>query len=298
MDFGRLEDISGVRFSLPPDHPLTAKVLGKSSKKKPDIFAGCPVWGDPKFVGSIYPKGTKAKDFLKIYSTKFNAIELNATGYGVPTREAVEAWTNTVVEGFVFCPKVSKQISHSTPLAKDKAALQLFCENVHAFGDHLGTAFLQLPPYFSPARIDQLLGFIERWDPTLPLHIELRHPDWFTGDTPLNDLFSFMHEHNVGTVITDVTGRRDVLHQCLTTRSAFIRFDAHDLHPTDFERLDEWAMLIKSWIDHGLEKLFFFVHTPEKYLTPQLSNHFLKRMKALSGLDLKLAEMTEPRLGL
>jgi len=291
MEFGRLDNVDRVKFTLPPDHPMTSEVLGKSANKKPQVFAGCPVWGDPKFVGRIYPKGTKAGDFLKVYSTKFNAIELNMTGYRIPTREAVEAWANTVAKGFVFSPKVSKQISNSNPLGKDDAALQRFCENVKALGNHLGPVFLQLAPHFSPIRLDQLYGFIERWDKTIPLHIELRHPDWFTGDTALNDLFSFMRKNKIGTVITDVTGRRDTLHQCLTTRTAFIRFDGHDLHPSDFKRLDEWAVRVKSWIDHGLEKVYFFVHTPKKYLNPELSNYFLGRMNALCGLDLKLAEI-------
>jgi hypothetical protein len=82
---------------------------------------------------------------------------------------------------------------------------------------------------------------------------------------------------------------RDVLHQCLTTRAAFVRFDAHDLDPTAFTRLDEWALRINFWIEAGLAHVHFFPHTPSKYLTPELSNYFLERMNDLCGLDLNLA---------
>jgi uncharacterized protein YecE (DUF72 family) len=293
MKFGRLTDISTANLTLPPDHPMTSEVLRKSTTP-PKIYVGCPVWGDKRFVGKIYPKGTKAKDFLKVYSTKFNAIELNATGYGIPSYADVEAWKNEVVDGFVFCPKVSRPISHVSPLAKDKAALKLFCNNMYAFAEHLGTVFLQLPPYFSSQRLPELLKFFDQWDKTLPLHVELRHPDWFENREILDTLFEAMRERNIGTVITDPSGRRDVLHQCLTTSSAFIRFDAHDLHPTDFTRLDEWAERIKQWIDSGLQQLYFFVHTPEKHLTPDLSNYFVKRLNALCGFSLRTAEIDQP----
>ena len=98
-----------------------------------------------------------------------------------------------------------------------------------------------------------------------------------------------MRKRNIGTVITDTSGRRDAVHQCLTTNSAFIRFDGNELHKTDFTRIDEWAVRIKQWIDRGLETVYFFHHTPTKSLTPELSNHFLERMNTLCGLNLELA---------
>ena len=297
MDFGRLEDVSKVDFTLPPDRPMTSEVLQKSGKP-PKVFVGCPVWGDKRFVGKIYPKGTQAKDFLKVYSTRFNAIELNATGYGIPSVEDVKGWGKVVSDGFVFCSKVSRQISHSSPLAKDAAGLKLFCQNMHAFEGHLGTVFLQLPPFFSPLRFDQLLKFFDLWDYSLPLCIELRHPDWFLDNETLDKLFEAMRERGIGTVITDVSGRRDVLHQCLTTPSAFIRFDGHDLHPSDFKRLDDWALRIQEWIKEGLQTLYFFVHTPEKHLTADLSNYFIERLNTMCGLSLQKAMLDYPDAGL
>src|SRR5688500_12367560 len=48
MDFGRLDNVDGVKFKLPPDHPMTASVLGGKQRKQTQIFVGCPAWSEPK----------------------------------------------------------------------------------------------------------------------------------------------------------------------------------------------------------------------------------------------------------
>src|SRR2546429_91886 len=131
MKFGHLKDIRRVEFALPPDHPMTANVLGGKPAQKPKIYAGCPEWGEEGFLGRIYPKGTPKKNFLKVYATQFNAIELNATGYRTPPKSTIENWKNVVPEGFVFCPKISRPISHVNPIAKNPAEVKSFCESVH-----------------------------------------------------------------------------------------------------------------------------------------------------------------------
>ena len=297
MKFGHLDEISHIDFSLPPDHPMTAKILKRKPAKKVNIYSGLPEWGNDGFPGKIYPKGTKPKDFLKFYAQQFNVIEQNMTLYRIPTREMVKNWISVVPKGFLFCPKVSQPICQVKPLGRNRNALTEFCDAMHTFGDHLGTVFLQLHPTFSPARFDDLVSFFDLWDPTLPLHVELRQPDWFSDPELLNRLFEEMRTRKIGTVITDTAGRRDAIHQCLTIPTAFIRFDGNELHSTDFSRIDAWAIRIKEWIDSGLQTVYFFLHTPTKSLTPEMSNYFLERMNALCGLDVKLAAI-DPELKL
>jgi uncharacterized protein YecE (DUF72 family) len=295
MKFGHLENISSIDFSFPPDHPITAEVLNRktASAAKPNIFSGLAEWGNEGFPGKIYPKNAKAKDYLKLYGPLFSCVELNASGYRVPSVATVEGWTSAVPKDFVFCPKVSQSIAQVKPLGRDKNALQQFYDAMRAFGDHLGTVFLQLHPTFSPQRYDDLVNFLDDWDSTLPLHVELRQADWFSNPEVLNKLFEEMRKRKIGTVITDTPGRRDVLHMGLTTPTAFIRFEGSELHPSDFTRIDAWAEHFKHWIDCGLETIYFFPHTTTKALTPEMSNHFLTRMNKLCGLDLKLAKIIE-----
>ncbi len=294
MKFGHLDVVNSIDFSTPPDAPVTANVLHGKAAKNLHIFSGLAEWGNEGFPGKIYPKGTKPKDYLKLYGELFHCVELNATGYRVPTVKTVEGWVNAVPKDFIFCPKVSQPISQVKPLGRDKAALRQFYDAMHAFGDHLGVVFLQLHPNFSPQRFEDLVNFLEEWDHTFPLHVELRHADWFSDTEILYNLFEEMRKRKVGTVMTDTPGRRDVLHMGLTTPSAFIRFEGNELHPTDFTRIDAWAEHIKHWIDVGLKTIYFFPHTTTKALTPEMSNHFLARMNKLCGLNLKLATILTP----
>jgi uncharacterized protein YecE (DUF72 family) len=289
MKFGHLDEISSINFSLPPDHPMTAKILKGKPAKQVRIYSGLAEWGNDGFPGKIYPKGTKPKDYLKFYSRQFNSVEGNMTLYRIPTRKMVENWTSVVPKEFVFCPKISNPICQVKPMGRNRTALTEFCDSMHTFGDHLGTVFLQLHSTFSPQRFDDLVSFFDLWDTTLPLHVEFRQADWFADPELLNRLFEEMRIRKIGTVITDTAGRRDALHMCLTSPSAFIRFDGNELHPTDFTRINEWALRIKEWIDNGLQTVYFFHHSPTKSLTPEMSNHFLTRMNALCGLNLKLA---------
>ena len=299
MKFGHLDDVSGIDFTLPADPSINKKVLSGKPASKPNIYSGLAEWGNEGFPGKIYPKGTKAKDYLKLYGQLFSCVELNATGYRVPSIKTVEGWVNTVPKGFIFCPKVSQPISITSPLGKNQEALKQFTEAARAFGDHLGTAFLQLRPNFAPKRFDDLMHFLDLWDASLPLHVELRHPGWFTDRELFEKLVNELKHRKTGLVITDTPGERKIVHMALTIPEVFIRFEGNELHRTDFTRLDAWAQRIKLWIDNGLKTVYFYHHTTTKALTPEMSNHFITRVNKLCGLNLKLCPiLDEPRLEL
>jgi uncharacterized protein YecE (DUF72 family) len=108
-----------------------------------------------------------------------------------------------------------------------------------------------------------------------------------------------LESYGTGSVITDVAGRRDVLHNRLTLPKAFIRFTGNDLHPTDFTRLNEWLKRIEQWQQMGLQELYFFLHTPEKHLTAELANYFIEHynqfsLEKIPAIKLYTTETTEP----
>src|ERR1700739_1041000 len=108
MDFGRLPDIDNVDFTLPPDAWQTSelfKELKKKPAKQPEIHVGCAKWGRKDWIGQVYPVGTKAKDFFSIYAKNFDAIELNATHYRIPTAKTIADWKSKVDKDFRFSPK-------------------------------------------------------------------------------------------------------------------------------------------------------------------------------------------------
>jgi uncharacterized protein YecE (DUF72 family) len=287
MQFGKTEDIDSLHLKLPKDHPGNSRFL-EGKRKTAEIYVGFPIWTHKAWVGTIYPEKAKPKDFLKYYSEQYNSIELNATHYTTPKISQVQAWSSVVPEHFKFCPKVPQFISHARNLAAMKNGMAEFMHAVSHFGKHLGCTFFLLSPNFKPPQLDSLIALLETVPESFELALELRHEDWFSDPHALDTLAAYLTSRKMVLIITDVSGRRDVLHQRLTSSTAFIRFTGNDLHPSDFKRLDDWVNRISEWLEHGLEKLYFFVHTPEKSLNPELTHYFIQKLNKKAGTNLPL----------
>jgi hypothetical protein len=83
MKFGKLEDLSGIEFILPPDHPHTLRNLALQRLEEKKIYMGGTMWNIPKWKGKIFPAKTKADQMGLEYCKQFNTIELNATHYKI-----------------------------------------------------------------------------------------------------------------------------------------------------------------------------------------------------------------------
>jgi uncharacterized protein YecE (DUF72 family) len=287
MKFGRLENIESIDFSLPADHAGIKKVLGGTPSKDIAVYVGSVVWADENLVKKIYPDKAGSKNYVKYYGRQFNTIELNATHYRVPDKETVKRWADAVPDTFRFCPKVHESISHTQNIHQAIDLAQNFSDTIQIFGNKLGTSFLQLPPSFNTKGLNYLTDFLDG-SPIRKLAIELRHESWFeAGNEELKTLCNYLYKNNIALVITDVSGRRDVLHQRLTNKTAFIRFVGNDLHPTDYARMNEWVQKIHTWIQQGLEEIYFFMHSPDKGLTAEQAVYFINRLHQVTGIQLK-----------
>jgi uncharacterized protein YecE (DUF72 family) len=88
-------------------------------------------------------------------------------------------------------------------------------------------------------------------------------------------------------VITDVAGRRDCVHQRLTSDKVFIRFNGYGWHPSDFSRMDEWVDRIAFWFDNGISEVYFFAHQQDEMQTPATADYFLEKFEAKTGMPVK-----------
>lgn len=295
MEFGKLNDISQVDFNLPKDADRNQRVLTKSvAASQPKIYIGMARWGDRNLVGKLYPKGTTAKDYLYHYSRQFNTIEMNTTHYRIPNLDMVAQWKEKTPAHFEFCPKVPQVISHSSDFGESIRATDQFLEALYAFGDQLGLAFLQLPPTLEPRNGGKaLFDYLSHWPHDVPLAIELRHPGWFEDDRIGERAFDLLEEHQLSTVITDTAGRRDVIHMQLTNPKLMVRFVGNSLHPTDYERIDQWINRIGKWLAMGLQELYFIVHQPEDSLCIDLAIYLVDHLNRRLKLNLKSPKLMQ-----
>lgn len=269
MEFGHLSDISKVNWDLPPDDPtnLSRLVLSEQSK----LYFGAPVWGAKKWLGKIYPLKTQPDEFLSFYAKNFNCIELNASHYRIPDSSTTTKWLSQVRANFHFCPKVHKDISHTRHGMVDKNLLSIFLKFLGEIQGNLGPCFIQLHEMFTYGDKGLLFRFLENWPSEFKLSLELRHPSWFQDATILPALVDYLHRRNIGLVITDVAGRRDVLHTSIATDWVLLRLIGNDLDPSDEVRLKSWAGRLKKWQGEGVKESYVFLHQPDDVMTIEFS---------------------------
>ena len=277
MKFGKLVDISGVDFSLPPGPEVPGAFRLPPGTELP-VRIGATGWSMPEWVGRWYPAGTRRADFLQSYGRQFGTIELNTTHYRIPTPETVAKWYAATPADFRFCPKVPQRISHDRQLGIGEAALPQFTEVMLGLREKLGCAFAQFPPYFGADRLGLLERFLQAWPSAVPLAVEVRHESWFAGaGRELDRLAELLRHYGVALVITDVAGRRDVLHLRVTAPRTLIRFVGNGLHRTDYERIDAWVARLAEW---RLPETYFFPHEPDNILAPDLAAYLAERLQA------------------
>jgi uncharacterized protein YecE (DUF72 family) len=273
MQFGRIPDVSDVRFELPPLEPRSLRLLGQqpaSAQRGDWLRLGAPAWSHRDWIGTLYPPGSTSQDWLRLYAEKLSAIELNSTFYALPSYTTVERWAATTPARFRFCPKVPRIISHELTSAALAERVRAFTSCMLRFGERLGPALLQLPESVSPLMLEVVRAALEAFPPGFSLALEVRHPAWFERGSLREDLLRLLEQQSIATVITDVSGRRDVCHASLTTPIAFVRFVGEGGHPTDAPRTDAWLVRLADWRAAGLQSAYLFVHQPDDLVAPQL----------------------------
>ena len=284
MKFGKLPDISKIDFTLPNNQGVNETLFSRLPKgKKAHIHIGCTAWSMKEWLGRIYPKATKTKDFLQQYGQQFNSIELNTTHYRIPTLDTIQKWYAETPPDFRFCPKIPQSISHRNDMGLTDGTLQLFCKSIIGLKEKLGCCFMQMPPYFSIQDLARLRLFLENFPKNIPLAVEFRHESWFKNERNFSLATELLAHYGKASVITDVAGRRDVLHNRLTNHIAMVRFVGNAsktaLHPTDFERLDTWVQKLKEWTAKGISEVYFFTHEPDNLLAPEAADYFAKAIQ-------------------
>lgn len=285
MKFGSVENPEEVNFQLPASAAETRMLL-KQATADPNfkVSVGCAKWNKADLKG-FYPRGTK--DELSYYSRQFNAIELNATFYKMPTAAQVNTWKAKTPLHFKFYPKITNTISHFKRLSGVKDAVNLYCDAISHFEDQLGRVFLQLHDNFKPTELEKLALFLEDFPKVIPLAVEVRNADWFKDKSVQNDYYTLLKKHGASNIIVDAAGRRDLLHMQLSNNNAFIRYVGAN-HSSDKKRLDDWLLRIKEWREQGLNSLEFFVHQNIELESPLLAAYFIEKLNTQFKLNLEV----------
>jgi uncharacterized protein YecE (DUF72 family) len=265
------------------------------------LYLGCPVWSYKGWVGSLYPEGTKQRDFLREYARRLTTVEGNTTFYATPNSETLSRWVEEMPETFRFCPKLPRTISHTGKLRPRIDEAHAFVETMSILGNRRGPMFLQLPPYYSPKMLDDLGEFLKDWPEKVPLAVEVRHPDWF-GSPHQENLTRLLEETEKARVVIDtrpirvLSGHKllegSVYQRMLEARErkpdlpiptqrevgfTFLRFIGHPLLDQNAGFIDEWAAHLAGALHEGRDG-YVFCHCPDERLDPWLCREFHQRV--------------------
>lgn len=280
MEFGKLPNVDTINWKLPDDDKSSLEFLNKQNQQSQlKVYFGAPAWSHKEWIGKLYPPKTKSTEFLYHYSRNFGCIELNTSHYRIPTPEQTQKWLVQVPAEFVFCPKVFQGISHERGGLLNGSLHSEWFEFLASLSTHLGPSFMQLPPYFDYSMKAQLFHFLQSWPREYELALEFRHPTWFENGRILPALTQYLQSKRIGLVITDVAGRRDVLHTSISADFSMLRFIGNSLHPSDYTRAQDWIARLKVWQKAGLQRVYFFVHEPDDLLSPEMTDYFYKQMQ-------------------
>ena len=142
----------------------------------------------PSWRGGFYPADARPEDFLRLYAERLPSVELNVTGYRLPSEEQFERWAATVPNGFTFAVKMPRSAVRR---------LDVFAERVRRLGDRLGVVRLVVDTPRDEGLLALLLGSVGG---EFRLALDLRDPSWDdvdvapatrVGDSPPDTSFHY-----------------------------------------------------------------------------------------------------------
>jgi uncharacterized protein YecE (DUF72 family) len=291
MKFGKL-DTTAIRamsesaLSLPPDHDAVQETLERNAQRWPELTVrtGGTMWNIKEWKGSVFPERAPKRTWPGYYGQSFDTIEYNATHYRIYAPEKMREWAEQMPDDFRFCPKMPAIISHYRRFKNCEGPSDDFIQGLLALEFKLGPTFIQLPPQFAPKHAEALQIFLNSWPRELPLAVEFRHPDWFTGGVEAELVWTDMEARQIGAVISDTAGRRDAVHMRLTAPFLLLRFGGNEGHRSDDFRLNQWAERLATWSKTGgLKEVHFLVHQPDSLYTPETC-HQIREIAQRHGL--------------
>lgn len=252
-------------------------------------FLGCPSWSESAWLGSLYPTGTAAVQFLRAYCSTFNTVEGNTTLYAWPAEETVQRWAERMPEGFRFCAKLPREISQAACLHEVLDLAQAFRQRLMPLGARVTPFWLQLPASFGPRRTGELAALID--DFGAPLAVEVRHEGFFDRGADERALNRLLLDRGVERICLDSRALfscrwqdaallhaqskkpRLPVRPTAFSDSPQLRFIGHPQLEANDPFLAPWVDKVAGWIEAG-KTPHVYLHTPDNHRAPELALRF------------------------
>jgi uncharacterized protein YecE (DUF72 family) len=221
------------------------------------IHIGTSGWRYKHWKDDFYPKELKQTDWLSYYAKSFDVTEINTSFYRLPTEETVVGWIKKVPKKFLFCPKMSRYLTHMKKLNDPEEPLQRFFDIFKPMKKQLGPVLIQLPKMvkFNYDKTEYLFKLLKKSYREYEFVLEIRHDSWLQ-----NDALNLMANYEIGLVISQ-SGERFPYTEMVTAKNIYIRFHGPAaLYASSYSDKDlkYFAGKFKKWVKEGHEIWAFF----------------------------------------
>jgi uncharacterized protein YecE (DUF72 family) len=222
-----------------------------------NIHIGTSGWSYKHWRGMFYPQTLPSSEWLDHYKTVFSTTEINGSFYRLPSVETVEKWTAQVPDNFVFCPKMSRYLTHLKKLREPEEPMERFFSVFEPMKKKMGPVLVQLPAmlrftYHVAEEFYRLLKFSYG---QYGFVMEVRHPSWLQEES-----LTLMTAFDIGFVSSQSNGVFPYA-ETVTAKNIYVRFHGPEaLYASSYsdEMLQGFARKFKQWAAEGHEVWAYF----------------------------------------
>jgi uncharacterized protein YecE (DUF72 family) len=242
------------------------------------IHIGTSGWSYKHWKGLFYPPKLAATKWLPYYAQHFSTTEINGSFYRLPSQETVLKWMEQVPEGFIFCPKMSRFLTHLKKLRDPEEPLERFFGIFEPMKGKMGPVLIQLPPFlkFDYDIADYFFQLLKKQYGGYEFVLEVRHTTWLQEES-----LTLMTKYDIGFVISQ-SGEAFPYLEMVTAKNIYVRFHGPaQLYASSYtdEMLREFAHKFREWSREG--------HIIWAYFNNDVGGYALEDAKRLEQLVLK-----------
>ncbi len=214
------------------------------------LFAGTSGFAYPTWKPDFYPPKLPAKDFLKHYATRLNAVEINYTFRQLPKATTLENWINATPEGFTFVCKAHQRITHILRL-RESDFTDVFFKAIDPLrtSRRLGPVLFQLAPNLK-ADLPTLTAFIEKLPKDIRCAFEFRNKSWL-----IDEVYLLFEKHRIALCLAE--SDKFEVPEVVTAGFVYVRLRKADYSQ---EERAEVAGRVRGMLAAGRDVYVFFKH--------------------------------------
>jgi uncharacterized protein YecE (DUF72 family) len=233
---------------------------------KGGIHIGTSGWSYKHWKGSFYPEKLPSTEWLPFYAQSFKTTEINGSFYRLPSHETVLKWMEQVDDDFLFCPKMSRFLTHMKKLRDPEEPLERFFGIFEPMKKMMGPVLLQLPPMlkFNYDIAEYFYKLLKQEYRQYEFVIEIRHDTWLQEES-----LTLMTKYDVGFVISQ-SGDEFPYSETVTAKNIYVRFHGpKELYASSYSdtMLKAFAKKFRKWTAEGHVVWAFFNNDIHGYAT-------------------------------